>query len=380
VDSAAAGDAVSTNGGRPAADFLLERYGAAGGRSAAVSLYYSVKPLLPRWVQLAMRRLYARRQRGRRFPAWPVEPLLVERQYELIRASLAATACDRLPFVNFWPERKRSCVILTHDVEGAPGVENIDAVLALEQRYGFVSSWNFVAEDYPIPTRLFDRLNDSGCEIGLHAVNHDARLFSGRGEFEQQLPRIHHYLRDWGAVGFRAPSTHRNADWMPELGCRYDSSFPDTDPFEPQAGGCCSIFPYFLGDMVELPITLAQDHTLFEILREGSIRLWERKSDWIIRHHGLINVIVHPDYLVSPERLATYEQLLAFLAGRREELWHALPRQVADWWRARARLSPEALGAAPTTDVGGFSATIASAGIEREEILFELGVAQPLGS
>ena len=66
---------------------------------------------------------------------------------------------------------------------------------------------------------------------------------------------------------------HRNADWMPELGCLYDSSFPDTYPFEPQAGGCCSIFPFFLGDLVELPITLVQDHTMWEILRHDAMDL-----------------------------------------------------------------------------------------------------------
>ena len=95
------------------------------------------------------------------------------------------------------------------------------------------------------------------------------------------LPKIHRYLDEWGAVGFRSPATHRNADWMPRLGVLYDSSFPDTDPFEPQAGGCCSIFPFFLGDMVELPITLVQDHTMWEILQHPGIDLWLQKSDWI---------------------------------------------------------------------------------------------------
>jgi hypothetical protein len=363
------------DGAAPASDYLLERY--EGRRGRGIALFYSIKPLLPRWVQLAMRRLYARRQRARRFPAWPIEPVLVERQYEHVRAALRATGSHSLPFVNFWPERKRACVVLTHDVEGPTGIENIERVLAVEQRHGFFSSWNFVAEEYPIPTGLFEHLRDSGCEVGLHAIHHDPRLFSRRTEFERQLPRIRGYLRDWDAAGFRSPATHRNANWMPELGSRYDSSFPDTDPFEPQSGGCCSIFPYFLGDMVELPITLAQDHTLFEILRERSIDLWERKADWIIHHHGLINVIVHPDYLLTPERLGAYEQFLAFLEGRREELWHALPRQVADWWRARAGLSVEALRESPAPEAAGLAPTVAMAEVEHGRVVFEPGDASP---
>ena len=124
---------------------------------------------------------------------------------------------------------------------------------------------------------------------------------------------------------------------MPELGALYDSSFPDTDPFEPQAGGCCSILPFFLGEMVELPITLVQDHTLWEILRQDTIDLWTEKSDWIVANGGLINLITHPDYLDTPARLRMYEEFLEYLAAQRDG-WYALPREVADWWRIRREL------------------------------------------
>jgi hypothetical protein len=124
---------------------------------------------------------------------------------------------------------------------------------------------------------------------------------------------------------------------MPELACLYDTSFPDTDPFEPQAGGCCSIFPFFLGDLVELPITLVQDHTLFEILRERSIQRWVEKSEWIIENNGLINLLVHPDYLLKEERLGLYEEFLEFLRAQVGG-WHALPREVAEWWKERESL------------------------------------------
>jgi peptidoglycan/xylan/chitin deacetylase (PgdA/CDA1 family) len=242
--------------------------------------------------------------------------------------------------VDPWPHGHRFAAILTHDVEGPEGVANIPEVREVERRHGFVSSWNFVAEWYPIPARLFDDLRDAGCEIGLHGIHHDGSLFRSRPSFEAALPKIHRYLAEWDAVGFRSPATLRNPQWMAELGCLYDSSFPDTDPFEPQAGGCCSIHPFFIGDLVELPITLVQDHTLFEILRRRSIDLWVDKSDWIIRHGGLINVIVHPDYLLTRERLALYEAFLVHLRGRIEQDhgWHALPRDIAAWWVTRARL------------------------------------------
>jgi peptidoglycan/xylan/chitin deacetylase (PgdA/CDA1 family) len=320
--------------------YLFERYREGSHAPWQLRLYYRLRPLLPRSLQLAVRRVYSRRQRRRSFPRWPIEDVLVEQQYADLRRRLGDHDRRGVPIVNFWPEGRRFAFVLTHDVEGPRGVDNIGAVREVEERYGLASSWNFCAEQYPIPDGVFSRLRTAGCEIGLHGIDHQGRLFSSRARFEANLPKIHRYLREWNAVGFRSPALHRNADWMPELGCEYDSSFPDTDPFEPQPGGCCSILPFFNGDLVELPVTLAQDHTVFEILRHSDIGVWTQKSDWIIRHHGLVNVIVHPDYMLTPERLALYDELLAFLTAQ-DAGWPALPRDVARWWRTRSGLRCE---------------------------------------
>ncbi len=197
-----------------------------------------------------------------------------------------------------------------------------------------------MAEWYKIPPGTFEQLRAAGCEIGLHGIKHDGKLFSSRAQFEANLPKIHKYLDEWGVVGFRSPATHRRPEWMNELGCLYDSSFPDTDPFEPLAGGCCSIHPFMFGELVELPITLVQDHTLMEIMQHRTIDLWLQKCEWIIRNQGLITVLTHPDYLLIPHRLEMYDQLLGFLASQ-EGCWHALPQAVAAWWRRRSQLDCE---------------------------------------
>lgn len=352
--------------------YLYERYqdGAPGSRLRRA--YYAAKPLMPRPLQLMLRRRYAPIQARREFPAWPVETVLLERRDRELRSRLAASGADRLPLVNFWPRGHRFCAILTHDVEGPAGVENVRRVIDVERRHGFVSSWNFVAEWYPIPDGLFDDVRASGCEIGLHGIKHDGKLFSDRAHFEADLPKIARYAQEWGVDGFRSPATHRNADWMHELPVRYDSSFPDTDPFEPQSGGCCSIFPYFFGDVVELPITLVQDHTLWEILREPGIGPWMEKTSWIARHHGLVNIIIHPDYIVDPERLALYERFLEFLRAQ-EGMWHALPRDAAAWWRRRERLEIVAgEGGEPRIEGDGAGeATVAYARERDGEIVFD---------
>lgn len=313
-------------------------------------------------------------QARRTFPAWPVEPLLVDRRDAELRRQLADAPGGRLPLVNFWPEDRRYGVMLTHDVEGPAGIANIERVREVERRHGFVSSWNFVAEWYPIPDGLFDALRAEGCEIGLHGIRHDGRLFQDRASFERELRAIRRYVAEWDVVGFRSPATHRNAAWMSELPVLYDSSFPDTDPFEPQPGGCCSILPFRFGDVVELPITLVQDHTLWEILREPGIERWSQKSRWIMQHHGLINLIVHPDYVVDPDRLELYDRFLAFLAAEPGG-WHALPRDVARWWRQREHLAvvPGPDGPPQLVGTSDYRATIAHARERDGRIVFDTG-------
>ncbi|GAC1439825.1 MAG: hypothetical protein NVSMB51_18230 [Solirubrobacteraceae bacterium] len=276
-------------------------------------------------------------QARRAFPAWPAEDILLRLRDERLRQALASHDGDSLPLVGNWPAPHTWSFVVTHDVEGPAGIERIPRALELERRYGVVSSWNFCAEWYEIPPGTFAQVREAGCEVGLHGIRHDGRLFSTRAEFEASLPKIQHYLAAWEAEGFRSPAMHRNADWMHELGARYDSSFPDSDPFEPQAGGCCSILPFFFGELVELPVTLVQDHTLWEILRRTDIGLWTTKAGWIAEHNGLVNVIVHPDYLDTQRRWEMYEQLLAYLTQLRGG-WHALPREVATWWRERELL------------------------------------------
>jgi peptidoglycan/xylan/chitin deacetylase (PgdA/CDA1 family) len=353
--------------------YLRERYHGERERSALLSAYYRVKPFMPRQLQLGLRRVYARRQARTEFPRWPIESILVDHEHAVLRERMRAEGAERVPIVGFWPEGRRFAANITHDVEGVAGVRNIRRVLEIERRHGFVSSWNFVAEWYPIEDGIFDHIRAMGGEIGLHAIKHDCKLFESRASFEAELPAIHRYLREWDAVGFRSPATHRNPDWMPELGCLYDSSFPDTDPFEPQPGGCCSIFPFFLGDLVELPLTLVQDHTLFEILRADSIALWTDKSDWIIANHGLITLNTHPDYLDTPRRLRLYEEYLAYLAAQQGG-WLALPRDVAEWWRTRAELRcVESDGEVHVVGPGAERATVAWAHADGDDaVAFEI--------
>ena len=170
----------------------------------------------------------------------------------------------------------------------------------------------------------------------MHGITHDRSLFSSRAEFERQLPLLRDLADRLGAVGFRSPATHRVFDWLAELPVEYDCTIPHSDPYEPQPGGCCSLWPFFVGDVVELPYTLPQDHTLLTLLRHRSAAVWIDTARAIEDRFGLVQCLTHPDpgYVGDADKRAIYEEFLRAMAGR-EHMWRALPRDVAAWWRQR---------------------------------------------
>jgi peptidoglycan/xylan/chitin deacetylase (PgdA/CDA1 family) len=224
-------------------------------------------------------------------------------------------------------------------------------VADLEERLGVRSAFNFVSDDYPLDHGLIRDLQGRGFEVGVHGLRHDGHEFSSRHEFERRAEMVNRRLRELGAVGFRAPLTHRHPGWMQSLGVEYDASFFDTDPFEPIPGGTMSLWPFLLGRFVELPYTLPQDHTLAEVLGERTPALWLTKTSYLARWFGMALVNAHPDYLRLPGRWAMYEEFLetVLAAG---DAWRALPRDVARWWRRRATAPPSELLGAPDVAMG----------------------------
>lgn len=330
----------------------------SGGRGLppwALDAYYRVKGAIPRRVQLAARRALIRRQGTPRFPAWPFDAGVAALLRFYVRCIMLARGQRELRFRWLWPGRARAAVILTHDVESAAGLRNAPRIADLEQARGLRSSFNIVADGYPIDWGIVEELRDRGFELGVHGVFHDRSMFSARDEFEAQQPALRAMAERLGASGFRSPATHRVAAWLAELPVDYDCTIPMSDCWEPQPGGCCSPWPFFLGRVVELPYTAPQDHTLLTLLGERSIATWLRQLDAIEGVAGLAQFVTHPDpgYLGDPRNEALYAELLDAIAAR-ERVWRALPREVADWWRRRDRAGGEAGadGLATLTDDG----------------------------
>jgi hypothetical protein len=340
-----------------------------GIRVAALRGYYRVRPFLPRNLQIALRRRFARIQARRSFPRWPIERGLHE-LYRLLFDLLAEVANEPVPYLAPWPRPYRWALVLTHDVETGVGYRHIGLLRELELRHGYRSSWNLVPRRYDVDDRTVQELTEAGFEVGVHGLYHDGRDLESEEVLRERLPAMRAAAGRWGAVGFRSPATHRDWRLMPMLGFDYDSSYPDTDPFEPIAGGCGSLLPYGNDELVELPITLPQDHTLFVILGRKDESAWVEKALAIREEGGMALLIVHPDYMLDEPQQAAYERFLARFE-REPGVWRALPREVSAWWRRRADSSLErtpdgwrVLGPAATDGVVAYAGAGASLGTD----------------
>ena len=297
-------------------------------------LFYTLKPVIPRTTQVFLRRKLVAKQRKKYAHMWPV-------------LDAAKTAPESWPG---WPQNKKFAFVLTHDVEWNGGQEKCLDLMRREQRLGFRSSFNFVPERYNVLPVVRDRLLENGFEVGVHGLLHDGKLYSSKEEFERRAVKINQYLREWGAAGFRSPAMHHNLDWLHQLDIEYDASTFDTDPFEPQADGVGTIFPFWVEaeqsqrGYVELPYTLAQDFTLFILMQETGIDIWKNKLDWIARHGGMVLVNTHPDYMafnghqlgLETFPIDLYLELLEYVRSEYAgQYWHALPKEVAAFVRSQ---------------------------------------------
>jgi hypothetical protein len=309
--------------------------------SIMAAAYYSVRPFLSVPIRKHIQRVRVRDWDKLTFPRWPVDVTVDNLFEQLMAITLQSRGIDRIPFIWFWPDGAHSCAIVTHDVETTEGRNFCSNLMDIDDRFGIKSSFQIVPERrYGVPSSYLRDIRDRGFEINVQDLNHDGRLYRDRDRFRERSEKINAYGRQWGARGFRAAILYRRQEWFDSLEFSYDMSVPNVAHLDPQHGGCCTVMPYFVGDILELPVTTIQDYSLFHILNDYSIDLWKRQIDLIMEKHGLISFIVHPDYITTPRPRHTYETLLAYLARMRGEknVWMPIPGEVDRWWRQRAQM------------------------------------------
>jgi hypothetical protein len=230
---------------------------------------------------------------------------------------------------------------MTHDVETAAGRDFCETLMRLNQHFGIPASFQIVPEErYEVSSQFLDLVRRYGFEINVQDLNHDGHLYNHRDEFARRAIKINEYGRRYGSSGFRSAILYRRQEWYSDLDFSYDMSVPTSAHLEPQRGGCCTIMPYFVGKLLELPVTTTQDYSLFNYLRDFSIDLWKKEIELILQQNGLISFIVHPDYITKARESNLYKQLLTHLVWLREQknVWIAAPGEIDRWWRQRSQM------------------------------------------
>jgi hypothetical protein len=309
--------------------------------AASRRLYYFLRPVLPVRVRKHLQRIRLKGWQEIPFPNWPVDftvECLMERALTLI---LKSGHISRIPFIWFWPDGAPGSSIMTHDVEASAGLNFCSELMDMDDSFGIKSAFQVVPEvRYDATQPFLDKIRRRGFEVNVHDLNHDGSLFVEKKEFLRRADRINKYVAEFHTQGFRAGAMYRNQDWYPAFDFSFDMSVPNVAHLEPQRGGCCTVMPYFIGRILELPLTTIQDYSLLHILGDYSMDLWKQQIDLILKRNGMISFIIHPDYVIEKHARAVYAQLLGHLVSLRERrgLWIALPGDVNRWWRSRNQM------------------------------------------
>ena len=362
-------------------------------------IFYTIKPFIPRSLQIFLRRRMVTYKRKKYSHIWPIDPYAVS------------------PPKGWqgWPDNKKFALIISHDVDSQEGHDKCYQLMEVEESLGFRSTFNIVPEKYRVSKSLIEDLKNRGFEVGVHGLNHDGKLFFSQKIFNQRAKRINHYFQKWGSKGFTSPSMLCNLNWMHALKMTHSTSTFDTDPFEPQQNPVGTIFPFWVrnsheakkplessqsnhsktlrpsesvqfcsrtkkaniltGDIqkvfrglkcepdaefeqkgtfsegrkkgyVELPYTLPQDFTLFILMKEKNIHIWKKKLDWIAQKGGMALFNSHPDYMNFNEQkngneeyaAEFYIEFLEYIKQRyKDQYWHALPKDIAHFWQQNFR-------------------------------------------
>ena len=343
---------------------------------ATRTLYYLLRPLLPPSIRKHLQRIALRGWDKIAFPRWPVDFNVETLMHSAMALTLKSSGLQRIPFIWFWPDGASAGVIVTHDVEHAAGQKFCEELMKIDDSFGIKSSFQLVPQErYAGSQPLMTQLRSHGFEVNIHDLNHDGHLFRDRQQFEERAVQINRYAREYNSRGFRSGAMYREQAWYGALDVSYDMSVPNVAHLEPQRGGCCTVMPYFVGKVLELPLTTAQDYSLFFIFGEYSTALWRTQIDLILSRNGLISFITHPDYLIEKRARAVYLELLAHLVllSQKKHLWIALPREVDCWWRSRSRMTLVEDGASwRVRGEGSERARVAYATLEGDRVVYSV--------
>lgn len=280
------------------------------------------------------------------FPRWPIEPLAEELRALVRRA--AEEAGVAAPAEPLWPDGKAYAVALSHDLDSASAIRRglWKPLAEAEEARGLRSSWHVCTEHLVAARPALEELARRGHEIGWHGPVHDYRVaYLPVDKIRAHAAAFRARLAALDPRGFRSPNFLRTDALYAGLDgvFGYDSSARDTaaELFSPRPRqGCCTVFPFLRGGLIELPVTIPDDlslRCLFGDDAAATARVQAEKLAWIRSVGGLALCLTHPERWISlrPGAFKAYGMYLDAIAAD-PTAWKALPREVERWWRTRA--------------------------------------------
>ncbi len=290
----------------------------------APAIYTSIAPVsarlpfryhaVPAWQRNALAAMIGRLQRWRQtswaaFPRWPLDL-----SFDLVSDWLGA------PTITF----ARTPVLLTHDIDSPEGLRNLLAMfLPMEEAAGARSASFIVPCAWKVDEALARQILARGHEIGTHGYDHSNRTpFALPAERDRRLAAGHAFARQFGGIGYRAPSLLRTQALLQDLAprFRYDSSIPTSGgPYPVPNNGCASARPWCMHGVWELPLSMPRDGSLRYLGHSPAeiLALWQHAALRIANAGGMVCLLTHCEARFSgnPAMLGQYQRLLEWLAA-----------------------------------------------------------------
>ncbi|MAG08657.1 hypothetical protein CMO89_04235 [Candidatus Woesearchaeota archaeon] len=294
--------------------------------------------ILPGSSRKLMKKILFMFRKEKNFPSWPVEKSVELLRHVLLKCIEAIEG--RKIKLDIWPKNKKYVICLSHDVETGGGFKRIPLISKIERKYSLVSSWSIVSNHYKIDFRLLDSLIKKGDEILLHGYNHDNKLISlDDKKIEKRFNSMARLKEKLKIKGFRSPCLLRSErlySLLEKNGYLYDSSSVDTekDSQISERNGCCTVFPYMIDGLVEIPLTLPQDARLLfrSYNMEKMVKTWANKLEFIKKVGGVAVINTHPESHLSGNRknLKAYHDFLKYIRNDRSA-WVITMKELAEY-------------------------------------------------
>jgi peptidoglycan/xylan/chitin deacetylase (PgdA/CDA1 family) len=277
---------------------------------------------IPGWMRSLLASGMGRWQRTRTrkwaaFPRWPLD----------LSADFLTDLCkptDTSPSAGATP------VILSHDLDSAEGLRNVVRdFLPIEEEVGARSTNFVVPSGWTLDAGLLRELGDRGHEIGIHGYDHsNLTPFASDAERRRRLDAAHPIKIQFDVVGYRAPSLLRTAPLLRDLAVRYqyDSSIPTSGGLFPTPNnGCATARPFWIGSILEIPLTLPRDGSLrfLGLSPDEILNCWTALAEVIAKSRGVVVVLTHGEERFSGTRpmREIYRKFVQGIASSSKYYW-----------------------------------------------------------